>query len=194
MQRQARTREDERHTGRRRPRDWRVYQQAEHCQGLSADSWERWRRPSSRVGGGHMASLRPSLCRQMLFHWAVPLLTPSFWTSSLQNGETIHLWCCKLPSLFGLFYFIYLFLAALVLGCCSEGFSSGGDWGLLSSRSGWVFCWSDFYCCAAWAIGVATQFLWPWGMWNLPSPGINPTSPALGITTGSPGKFQLVEF
>lgn len=52
MQRQARTREDERHTGRRRPRDWRVYQQAEHCQGLSADSWERWRRPSSRVGGG----------------------------------------------------------------------------------------------------------------------------------------------
>ena len=50
-----------------------------------------------------------------------------------------------------LFYFINLFLAALVLGCHSQGFSSGGEWGLLSSCSGRAFHWSDFSCCTAWA-------------------------------------------
>ena len=90
-----------------------------------------------------------------------------------------------------LFYFINLFLAALVLGCHSQGFLSGGEWGLLSSCSGQAFHWSDFSC-TAWAIGVGAQFLWPWGTWNLPRLGVKPTSPALAgefITTGSPGKF-----
>ena len=109
MQRQAWTREDERKTRREKTAMW--------LEDVTA-SWALPRTVSRLLaeakevllqsGQGSVAFLRPSLCRQMLFHWAIPLLTPSFWTSSLQNGETIHLWCFKLPSCWN--YFIYFWL------------------------------------------------------------------------------------
>ena len=64
-------------------------------------------------------------------------------------------------------------------------------------RAGFSLCWPFLLwstgprtcgprCCGAWA-----QFLC--GMWNLPTPGIGPVSPALAggfPTTGSPGKSR----
>ena len=44
---------------------------------------------------------------------------------------------------------------------------------------------------------VGSQAYLPWGMWDLPGPGIKPMTPALAgrfLTTGPPGKFHPVPF
>ena len=51
---------------------------------------------------------------------------------------------------------------------------------------------SGFRSCSTRAGGSGTQVLLPRGMWSLPTPGIEPVSPALAsgfFTTGPPGKF-----
>ena len=52
--------------------------------------------------------------------------------------------------------FIYLFLAALGLGCCSctQAFSGCGVEGLLSSCGARAFHCDGFSCCEAWALGA----------------------------------------
>ena len=89
--------------------------------------------------------------------------------------------------------FIYLFLIALGLHCCKQAFSSCGEWHLLSSYtqrsrcSGWS-CWSagsghmGFSCSMqAPEPRLSNWHAWPLllhNMWNLPRPGIEPTSPS----------------
>ena len=54
---------------------------------------------------------------------------------------------------FFFFKFIYLFLAALGLHCCSWAFPSYSKWGLLSICSTWTFHCSGFSCYGARALG-----------------------------------------
>ena len=48
--------------------------------------------------------------------------------------------------------FIYLFLAALGLCCCTWNFSSCNKQGLLSNSHAWVSYCSGSSCCAVWAL------------------------------------------
>ena len=73
-----------------------------------------------------------------------------------------------------IYFFIYLFLAALGLRCCVWAFSSCGEPGLLSS------------------CGAGAQLLL--SMWDLPGPGLEPMSPSLAgrfSTTAPPGKSLI---
>ena len=95
--------------------------------------------------------------------------------------------------------FIYLFLAALGLRCCTRVFSSCGEPGLLCCGVRASHC-GGFSCCRAWALGarpsVRLSSCGAWaqvlhGMWDLPRPGLKPVSPALAggfLTTAPPGK------
>ena len=76
-------------------------------------------------------------------------------------------------------------------------FSGCGELGLLSGCGIWAHHCGCFSCCGAQAqrhVGFSscgTRAWLPYGMWNLPGPGIEPVSPALAgrfLTTGPPGK------
>ena len=113
-------------------------------------------------------------------------------------------------------YFIYLFLAALGLPCCTRAFSSCSEWGLLFAAVPGLLIAVASLCCGARALGVQASVvvacgLSSWGlqslerrlsscgaqayllrgMWDLPGPGLEPMSPALAgrfLTTEPPGK------
>ena len=95
-------------------------------------------------------------------------------------------------------FIIYLFLAIQGLHCSAQAFSGCREWGLLSSCRAHASPCSVFSCCRAQALeptGFNGCVLGMWwlslGMWNLPEPGIKPTSPALAgelPTTGPPEK------
>ena len=92
------------------------------------------------------------------------------------------------------FYFIFPFLAALGLRCCTRAFSSCQErWGGATLHCGAraSHC-SGFSCCRAQALGTRASVVvahrlsscgsWAQlrhGMWDLPGPGIEPVSPAL---------------
>ena len=107
--------------------------------------------------------------------------------------------CVSLCPDFPLFkIFIYLFLVVLDLHCCGKAFSSGSEWGLVSScgvrvshcygfsccgRSTGSRC-SGFSSCSSVALeqGLCSYGVWAQvlcSMWHLPRPGIEPMSPAL---------------
>ena len=179
-----------RHTGRRRPRNWRVYQQAEHC------------RPVSRLLEEAKAVLLQSrglggrgLPETLIVQSNAPLLSRAPLDTFILDRTYIYgVLSCQAVGIILLYWFIF--------GCTGSWLLFAGvlewwRWGLLSSCCGWAFRWSHFSCCAAWAIGMRAQFLWPWGIRYPPRPGIKPMSPALAgelFTTGSPGTFQLLEF
>ena len=76
---------------------------------------------------------------------------------------------------------IFFFLAALGLCCCAWAFSSGREWGLLSSCGVGASHCSGSSCLGTRALeyglsSCGTQTLLPHGMWNPPGPGIEPTS------------------
>ena len=50
--------------------------------------------------------------------------------------------------------FIYLFLAALGLRCCTQAFSSCGEQGLLFVAARGLHHRGGFSCCGAWALGA----------------------------------------
>ena len=64
-----------------------------------------------------------------------------------------HLYCVFLM-LIQIKLFIYLFLAALGLSCCTQAFSSCEEQGLLSSCSAQVSYCGDFSCCRTWTLGI----------------------------------------
>ena len=106
-----------------------------------------------------------------------------------------------------LIIYLFLFIYFIALSLCGyvRTFSSCGEWGLSSSCSAWDSYFSGFFYCraqtlGAWASVVAACKLISHGlqalegagfsscgsqayllcsMWNLPSPGIEPVSPAL---------------
>ena len=107
--------------------------------------------------------------------------------------------------------FIYLFLAALSLCCCTWTFSSCGEWGLLFvavcglliavaspvaehslQAHGLQQLWhvgSVLVACRLSSCGARAQLLH--SMWDHPRPGLKPVSPALVgrfLTTAPPGK------
>ena len=96
--------------------------------------------------------------------------------------------------------FIYLFMA--MLGLAASGFSLvAASRGCSSLRcSGyslqWLLLWSmDSRMLRLSNCGSQAQL--PWGMWDLPAPGIGPMSPALAgrfLTTGPPGKSPNKNF
>ena len=113
--------------------------------------------------------------------------------------------------------FIYLFLAALGLRPCARAFSSCGEWGLilvavhrlliavasccraraLGTQASVVVA-HGLSSCGSWALehrlsscGTRAQLLH--SMWDLPGPGLEPTSPALAggfLITAPPGKSR----
>ena len=100
--------------------------------------------------------------------------------------------------------FIYLSLAVLGLGCCTQAFLRFGEWGLFSRCGAGLLTAKaplaeEHRLLGTQASGVAvhglsscgSQAQWLRGMWNLPEPGIEPMSPALAgrfLTAGPPGK------
>ena len=109
-------------------------------------------------------------------------------------------------------FFFHLFMTALGLYCFAQAFSSFGKWGATLLCSVMVSYCDGFSCWGVKALGtrasvVATLGLtscgWKtlehrlsscssralllWGMWNLPSPGIELMSPALA------GRFLITE-
>ena len=103
--------------------------------------------------------------------------------------------------------FIYLFLAALGLRCCTRAFSGCREWGQLSSCSARASHCSGFSCCGACALehegfsscssqalelrlsSCSPQAQLPQSMWFLPRPGIEHKSPALaGRFSRPPGQ------
>ena len=52
------------------------------------------------------------------------------------------------------FRFLNLFLVMLDLCCCAGVFATCGEWGLVSSCSGWASHCSGFSCCRAWVLGL----------------------------------------
>ena len=64
-------------------------------------------------------------------------------------------------------FFLFVFLAALGLCCCSRAFSSCSEWGLLSSCGAWASHCSGFSWCREQALGhrgsavVANGTSWP---------------------------------
>ena len=92
-------------------------------------------------------------------------------------------------------YFIYLFLAALGLCCCTRAFSSCSERGLLFVAVHVLLIAVDsliFSCCRAWALGARASVVVAHGlsscgawaqllhdMWDLPRPGLKPVSLAL---------------
>ena len=89
--------------------------------------------------------------------------------------------------------FIYLILAVLGLHCGMWASPSCGRWG---HPLVWCTAFSLQWARLLWsnhsrAPGLSSCGSWAWlprGMWNLPRPGINPTSPALagGFLTREP--------
>ena len=113
------------------------------------------------------------------------------------------------------YLFVYVFLAALGLRCCTRAFSSCGEWRLLFvAVRGFLWWWllllqsagfrhAGFSSCGMqaqqlWLVGsrVQAQQLWhtglvAHGMWDLLGRGLEPMSPALAggfLTTAPPGK------
>ena len=88
----------------------------------------------------------------------------------------------------------FSFPATRGLRCCARPFSRCGRRGLLSSCGARTAHRCGFSCCQARTPGL--QYLWPTGLapdslWNLPSPGMEPRSPALAsgfLTAGPPRK------
>ena len=113
-----------------------------------------------------------------------------------------------------LFYFIYLFLVALGLCCCTRAFSSCGEWGLLfiavhglltvvvSLVAEHGLQARQLSSCGTRALdrglsscGARAQLLR--GMWDLPGPGLKPVSLALAgrlLTTAPPEKSVCSAF
>ena len=101
------------------------------------------------------------------------------------------------------FFFIslFLFLAVLGLCCCKQAFSGCGEWGLLSSCGVQPSYCRGFSFCRTQALqhvgfsSLGARALLPYGMWNLPRPGVGSVSPALAdgfLTTGPPGMSMCV--
>ena len=96
--------------------------------------------------------------------WISPLI-PWFQTSSLQNCERINFFVLSLYGMFVFFnkfiYFIYLFLAALGLRCCSWAFPSYGERALLFTAycSGQASHCGGFSCCGARALGTRASVI-----------------------------------
>ena len=143
-------------------------------------------------------------------------------SSLLSNMLFANIFSQPLACLFTLFFLnllIYLFLASLGLRCCARAFSSCGERGLLfvavrgllivvasliaehglqERRLQQLWC-TGFSSCGSWALerrlsscGARAQLLR--GMWDLPTPGLEPVSPALAggiLTTAPPGKSSL---
>ena len=118
----------------------------------------------------------------------------------------------KVDSILNLFFFtFYLFI--FIFGCVGSSLLCTGF--LQLRRSGATLhcgvrasnC-SSFSCCRAWALGArasvvvahrlqsAGSVVVAHGMWDLPGPGLEPMSPALGggfLTTAPPGKSLHIE-
>lgn len=83
--------------------------------------------------------------------------------------------------------FIYLIFGCTESYCCSQAFSSRGEWGLLSSCGVQASSCGGFSRCGVPAAVIvacglsccSTQTQLPWGMCDLVGPGIEPASPAL---------------
>ena len=88
-------------------------------------------------------------------------------------------------------------MAALGLCCCARAFSSCGQWGLLfvAEHGPWSARVLVVAACGLSSCGARAQLLR--GMWDLPGPGLEPVSPALGggfSTTVPQGKSLLTAF
>ena len=89
-----------------------------------------------------------------------------------------------------------LFLAALGLHCYAQAFSSCSELGLLSSCRAQASHCHGFSCCSTQTLrprlsSCGTRAQLPYGMWDLPEPGIKPVFPTLAggfLTTGPPDK------
>ena len=83
-------------------------------------------------------------------------------------------------------FFFTLLLAVLGLGCCMQALSSCGGWGLLSSRHAQASCRArglghaglsscSLHCRELRPRSGAQAWL-PRGLWNLPTPAVEPVS------------------
>ena len=94
-----------------------------------------------------------------------------------------------------MFLAMLVFVAAWALSSCSEQASSCGGFSRCRARA---LGHSGFRSCGSWALEHRLNKLpWPmgaqlpWGLWDLPRPGIKPVSPPLAsrfFTTEPPGK------
>ena len=120
--------------------------------------------------------------------------------SLMQSSKLPSTWHVTLIPSKGRVVFFWGGGALLGLRCCSQAFSSCGKWGLLfvAVRG---FLTGVVSRCGARALGLwalerrlsscGTWVLLLHGMWDLPSPGLEPVSPALAggfLTTAPPGK------
>ena len=94
-------------------------------------------------------------------------------------------------------------MVAVSLCCCTQAFSSCGEWGLLSSWGVWASHCGDFSCCRTGALGhsgfssCGSQAQLVHSMGDLPGPGIKSMSPALTggfLTLGPPVKSRQFDF
>ena len=106
--------------------------------------------------------------------------------------------------------FIYLFLAALSLHCCTRAFSSCGERRLLFIVVCGLLTAAACLCCGERALGTQALLVVAHGlssccaqaqllcdMCDFPRPGLEPTSPALAggfLTTAPPGKSRQFFF
>ena len=107
-------------------------------------------------------------------------------------------------------------MAVLGFCCCTQAFTSCGEWGLLFLAVRRFLIAMASLCCRAWALGTRASVVVARGlsscgsqalehrisscgarvyllrsMWDLPGPGIEPVSPVLAdgfLTTAPPGK------
>ena len=89
------------------------------------------------------------------------------------------------------FIYLFLFLAALALGCYTLAFSDYGEWGLLSSCGVRLLTAVASPAAEYGLQREGTQSLRPTGLVTPRQPGIKPMSLALAggfLTTGPPGK------
>ena len=153
-----------------------------------------WQRAGAtgRMGetGARAAGLKPS-CTLELQHPDAQA-TPE--TNSIRiSGDGTQ------ASVFFIYLFIYLFLAVLGLRFCARAFSSCGEQGPLFitvhgslTIAASLVAEHRLQTCRLSSCGSWAQLLR--GMWHLPRPGLEPTSPALAgrlSTTAPPGKLSV---
>ena len=120
---------------------------------------------------------------------AAPFYFPA---SSAQEFQCVDIFA---KNFFQNFIYLFLFWAVRGLCCCKQVSSGCGEWGPLSSCDVQASYCCGFSCGRARALqhvgfsSLGAQALLPYGMWNLPRPGVEPVSPALAdgfLTTGPP--------